>query len=122
MPNSLSTSFYRQEIYEAAKLTKAEVTILHRKAKVFSFIEKDSWSPMIFSSRFEQPACGDEQNFYKEEQRQITTLGGVHLRGTSQYFQVGTVSILVNNAGIVSGTALLDTPDARSLFSDIFKE
>ena len=43
LPNSLSTSFYRQEIYEAAKLTKAEVTILHRKAKVFSFIEKDSW-------------------------------------------------------------------------------
>merc|ERR1719167_1170349 len=27
--------------------------------------------------------------------------------------EVGTVSILVNNAGIVSGTALLDTPDAR---------
>ena len=52
----------------------------------------------------------------------ITTLGGVHLKGTSQYFQVGTVSILVNNAGIVSGTALLDTPDARSLFSEIFKE
>ena len=51
---------------------------------------------------------------------QITTPGGVHLRGTTQYFQVGTVSILVNNAGIVSGTALLDTPDARSLFSEIF--
>ena len=32
------------------------------------------------------------------------------------------MSILVNNAGIVSGTALLDTPDARSLFSEIFKE
>ena len=31
--------------------------------------------------------------------------------------QVGTVSILVNNAGIVSGSALLDTPDNRSLFS-----
>ena len=30
--------------------------------------------------------------------------------------QVGTVSILVNNAGIVSGSALLDTPDNRSLF------
>ena len=32
-----SSSFPRQEIYEAAKLTKAEVTILHRKAKVFFF-------------------------------------------------------------------------------------
>ena len=31
------------------------------------------------------------------------------------YCQVGTVSILVNNAGIVSGSALLDTPDNRSL-------
>ena len=30
--------------------------------------------------------------------------------------KVGTVTILVNNAGIVSGSALLDTPDGRSVF------
>ena len=35
-------------------------------------------------------------------------------------FQVGRVSILVNNAGIVSGSALLDTPDGR-LISTISK-
>ena len=32
--------FSRQEIYEAAKLTKAEVTILHPKAKVFFLLLK----------------------------------------------------------------------------------
>ena len=43
-----SSSFPRQEIYEAAKLTKAEVTTLHRKAIVVDFVERASGSPMIF--------------------------------------------------------------------------
>ena len=38
--------FPRQEIYEAAKLTKAEVTTFHRKA--VDLIERASGSPMIF--------------------------------------------------------------------------
>ena len=40
--------FSRQEIYEAAKLTKAEVITLHRKAIVVDFIERARGSPMIF--------------------------------------------------------------------------
>ena len=43
-----SSSFPRQEIYEAAKLTKAEVITLHRKAIVVDFIERARGSPMIF--------------------------------------------------------------------------
>ena len=31
----------------------------------------------------------------------------------SMNFQVGPVTILVNNAGIVSGNTVLDTPDAK---------
>ena len=40
--------FSRQEIYEAAKLTKAEVTTFHRKA--VDLIERASGSPMIFGN------------------------------------------------------------------------
>ena len=29
--------------------------------------------------------------------------------------QVGDISILINNAGIVSGTSLLDTPDGKNI-------
>ena len=33
--------------------------------------------------------------------------------------EVGVVTILINNAGIVSGAALLDTPDSKPILTDI---
>merc|ERR1719167_739551 len=43
----------------------------------------------------------------------MTNREGIYAAAKETKSKVGKVSILVNNAGIVSGTALLDTPDAK---------